>query len=111
MHSNTVNTQGRAGPLRVGHGAGSMPDPLTFSHKSLRSELPLWEGQLFGALFGEARSVLCCPIPVERTLKTPDLFNCIGNKVTLQLHYLYSSVLQMLLCQEMFVCVSVFLPF
>lgn len=41
VRSNTVNTQGRAGPLRVGHGAGPMPEPLTFSHKSLQSELPL----------------------------------------------------------------------
>lgn len=58
MHSNTVNTQGRAGPLRVGHGAKPMPEPLTFSHKSLQSELPLnvvgrsgvwcslWRGQI-----------------------------------------------------------------
>ena len=41
MRSNTVNTQGRAGPLRAGHGAEPVPEPLTFSHKSLRSELPL----------------------------------------------------------------------
>lgn len=41
MRNNTVNTQGRAGPLRVGHGAEPMPEPVTFSHKSLQSELPL----------------------------------------------------------------------
>lgn len=41
MRSNAVSTQGKAGPLWVGHGAGPVPEPLTFSHKSLQSELPL----------------------------------------------------------------------
>lgn len=77
MHSNAVNTQGKAGPLRVGHGAGLMPEPLTFSHKSLQSELPLnvvgrsgvwcclWRGQ-------------SCPVHpyyCSKTLQTLDLFS------------------------------------
>lgn len=76
MHSNTVNTQGSAGPLRVGHGAGPMPEPLTFSHKSLQSELPLnvvgrsgvwcslWRGQ----------SRLVSPYYSSKSLQTLDLF-------------------------------------
>lgn len=36
-----VNTQGRAGLLRVSDGAENMPESLEFSHKSSESEL-LW---------------------------------------------------------------------
>lgn len=41
VRSNTVSTQGNAGPLRVNHGPELLPEPLTFAHKSLQSELSL----------------------------------------------------------------------
>lgn len=54
MRNNTVNTQGRAGSQWGGHGVGPVPEPLTFCHKSLRSELPL-------NVFGKVRCLALAP--------------------------------------------------
>lgn len=54
MCNNTVNTQGRAGSQWGGHGVGPVPEPLTFCHKSLRSELPL-------NVFGKVRCLALAP--------------------------------------------------
>lgn len=66
VRNNTVNTQGRAGSLWAGAGAGPVPEPLTFCRKSLQSELPL---NVFGKLRCLAFAPECCP-------DTSDLFNC-----------------------------------
>lgn len=78
MRSNTVNTQGRAGPLGVGHGAEPMPEPLTFSHKSLQSELPLTVVGRSGVWCSLCRGQSCPAYPYycRKTPQTLDLFNC-----------------------------------
>lgn len=73
MRCNAVNTQGRAGPLKAGHGAGPMPEPLTFSHKS---ELPLNVVGRSGVWCSPKRGLSCRVYPqyCRKTLQTLDLF-------------------------------------